>query len=159
MLSAFADLKRAGIEAVVFGDIYLEDLRAYRDKLLTHAGLVGRYPLWGRDPDELYEQFVARGFRAVTVCVDTARLSETHLGRPLDSAFRKTLTAAVDPCGERGEYHSFVFDGPIFRRPVPFAQGAVHRHAPFAFQELYPVGADEMTFPTKSVQVTGSVPT
>jgi uncharacterized protein YndB with AHSA1/START domain len=143
MLAAFAELKAEGIEAVVFGDIYLEDLRAYREQLLAHAGLTGRYPLWGRDPGELYAEFVALGWEAVTVCVDTTRLGERHLGRRLDAAFRDTLPAGVDPCGERGEYHSFAFNGPAFRRPVRFALGDVHLHAPFAFQELHPVGAKE----------------
>jgi uncharacterized protein (TIGR00290 family) len=140
MLAAFAELKAEGVELVVFGDIYLEDLRAYREQLLAQAGLAGRYPLWGRDPEELYGEFVALGFKAVTVCVDTARLSERHLGCGLDAAFRDTLPAGADPCGERGEYHSFAFNGPPFRRPVRFALGDVHRHAPFAFQELHPVG-------------------
>jgi uncharacterized protein (TIGR00290 family) len=143
MLAAFAELKAEGIEVVVFGDIYLEDLRAYREKLLRHAGIAGRYPLWGRDSGELYGEFVALGFEAVTVCVDTARLGESHLGRRLDSGFRDTLPAEVDPCGERGEYHSFAFNGPAFRRPVPFVLGDVHRHIPFAFQELHPVGVNE----------------
>jgi uncharacterized protein (TIGR00290 family) len=140
MLAALAGLRADGVEAVVFGDIYLEDLRAYREKLLAHAGLAGRYPLWGRDPGELYEEFVALGFAAVTVCVDTTRLGERHLGRRLDAAFRDTLPAEVDPCGERGEYHSFAYGGPVFRHPVPFALGDVHRQPPFAFQELHPVG-------------------
>jgi uncharacterized protein (TIGR00290 family) len=143
ILGAFANLKADGIAVVVFGDIYLEDLRAYREKLLAHAGLAGRYPLWGRDSGELYGEFVALGFEAVTVCVDTARLTEGHLGRRLDAEFRDTLPAVVDPCGERGEYHSFAFNGPAFRRPVPFVPGDVYRHAPFAFQELFPVAATE----------------
>ena len=84
-----ARLKAEGVEAVVFGDIYLEDLRAYRDRLLAHAGLEGAYPLWGRDTGELYDEFVALRFRALTVCVDAERLTEDHLGRPLDPAFRR----------------------------------------------------------------------
>jgi uncharacterized protein (TIGR00290 family) len=144
MLAAFADLKAEGIGVVVFGDIYLEDVRAYREKLLALAGLAGRYPLWGRDAGELYGEFVTLGFEAVTVCVDTARLSERHLGRPLDAAFRASLPAEVDPCGERGEYHSFAFNGPDFRRPVSFALGHVHRYAPFVFQELYPAAGNEV---------------
>jgi uncharacterized protein (TIGR00290 family) len=143
MLAAFAWLKAEGVEVVLFGDIYLEDLRAYREGLLAQAGLVGRYPLWGRDPGELYEEFVALGFEAVTVCVDKARLGEGHLGRRLDAAFGDSLPAGADRCGEQGEYHSFAFAGPGFRRPVPFTLGGVHRHEPFAFQELYPAGADE----------------
>jgi uncharacterized protein (TIGR00290 family) len=142
MLAALGRLKAEGITVVVFGDIFLEDLRAYRERLLVHTGLEGRYPLWGRDTGELYNQFVALGFEAITVCVDTARLTEGHLGRPLNPAFRDSLPAGADPCGERGEYHSFATAGPPFRRPVPFAVGDVHRHDPFAFQELYPVASE-----------------
>ena len=138
MLAALGRLRAAGVGSVVFGDIFLEDLRAFRDRLLAHAGLEGRYPLWGRDTDELYREFCDGGFRAVTVCVDTERLTESHCGRPLDMAFRQSLPAGVDPCGERGEYHSFAFDGPPFVRPVRFAAGDVHRRPPFAFLELLP---------------------
>jgi uncharacterized protein (TIGR00290 family) len=138
MLAALARLKAEGVVAIAFGDIFLEDLRAYRDQLLAHAGLDGRYPLWARDTDELYDEFVALGFAAVTVCVDTSRVPADRCGRLLDREFRESLPAGVDPCGERGEYHSFTFDGPPFRRAVPFTTGDVHQHDPFAFQELYP---------------------
>jgi uncharacterized protein (TIGR00290 family) len=138
ILAALARLKEEGFEVVVFGDIYLEDLRAYRDRLLEHAGLEGRYPLWGRDSAGLYEEFCGLGFQAVTCCVDTERLTEGHCGRLLTPSFRASLPEGADPCGERGEYHSFAFDGPLFRRPVGYALGDVHRHAPFAFQELHP---------------------
>jgi uncharacterized protein (TIGR00290 family) len=141
MLAALAELKADGIETVAFGDIYLADLREYRDRLLASAGMVGRYPLWKRDSGELFDEFVALGFEAITVCVDTARLSERQLGRRLDRAFRAALPATVDPSGECGEYHTFAFNGPIFRRPVLFDVGDVHRQAPFAFQELHPVRA------------------
>lgn len=142
MLAAFTRLKAEGVETIAFGDIYLEDLRAYRDRLLARAGLEGVYPLWGRDTGELYGEFVALGFRAVTVCVDSARLTEEHLGRELGAAFRDSLPAGADPCGERGEYHSFCFDGPPFARPVLFAKGGVHRQPPFAFLELHPHGGE-----------------
>jgi uncharacterized protein (TIGR00290 family) len=138
ILAALARLKEERIEVVVFGDIYLEDLRAYRDQLLAHAGLEGCYPLWHRDPGELYDELCRLGYRAVTVCVDTQRLSEAHCGQVLTPAFRDSLPAGADPCGERGEYHSFVFDGPAFRRPVAFTLGKLHQHAPFLFQELFP---------------------
>ena len=138
ILDALARLKGDGVEVVVFGDIFLEDLRAYRDGLLRIAGLEGRYPLWGRNTGDLYDEFVGLGFQAVTVCVDAARLTEGHCGRLLTPTFRASLPEGVDPCGERGEYHTFAFDGPPFRHPVPYALGEVHRHAPFAFQELYP---------------------
>jgi uncharacterized protein (TIGR00290 family) len=138
MLAAFERLKVAGIGVIVFGDIFLEDLRAYREKLLAHVGLEGCYPLWGRESDALFEEFVQLGFQAVTVCVDTKRLTDNYCGRLLDSAFRKSLPSECDPCGERGEYHSFAFDGPIFQQPVQYRLGEIHIHEPFAFQELLP---------------------
>jgi uncharacterized protein (TIGR00290 family) len=139
MLAALERLKAEGIEAIVFGDIFLEDLRAFREQLLRQSGLEGCYPLWGRDSTELFDEFVDLGLRAVVVCVDSERLPEEHCGRLLDKTFRDSLPNGVDPCGERGEYHSFTFDGPLFRRPVLFHLGGLHRQGPFAFQELYPV--------------------
>jgi diphthamide synthase (EF-2-diphthine--ammonia ligase) len=138
MLAALKHLQGEGFEVVVFGDIFLEDLRAFRDRLLGLVGLEGCYPLWGRDTAELFGEFHGLGFRGVTVCVDTTRLPAGQCGQLLSPAFRDSLPEGVDPCGERGEYHSFTFDGPLFRRPVPFQLGEVHRHDPFAFQELYP---------------------
>ncbi|MDB5310789.1 MAG: ATP-binding protein [Gemmataceae bacterium] len=155
VLAAFGRLAAGGVEVVVFGDIFLEDLRAYRDQLLAHAGLEGRYPLWGRDTGDLYAEFVALGFEAVTICVDTARLTEDHLGRALDRAFRDSLPPGVDPCGERGEYHSFTFDGPPFDRPVRFIPGDIHRHEPFAFRELFP--GDSTPTGSNVVQRAGAV--
>jgi uncharacterized protein (TIGR00290 family) len=149
MLEALTRLKREGIEVIVFGDIFLQDLRAFRDRLLGLVGMEGCYPLWGRDTTELYSEFNDLGFRGVTVCVDTKRLSAEHCGQFLTPAFRDSLPQGVDPCGEVGEYHSFTFDGPPFRRPVLFRLGEVHRHDPFAFQELYP---DDLAH---SLQVTG----
>jgi diphthamide synthase (EF-2-diphthine--ammonia ligase) len=138
MLAAFARLKNEGVEVIVFGDIFLEDLRAYRDRLLAHAGLEGSYPLWGRDTEELCAEFVTLGFKAIVVCVDTNRLPETLCGQLLDAEFRQRLPAGTDPCGERGEYHTFAFGGPPFLHTVPFTPGEIHRHGPFAFKELYP---------------------
>ncbi len=138
MLDALQQLKSEGIEVIVFGDIFLEDLRAFRDRLLGVAGLEGAYPLWGRDTRELYREFTDLGFQAILVCVDTLRLSAECCGQFLTPAFGDSLPAGVDACGERGEYHSFTFDGPLFEHPVPFRLGEVHRHDPFAFQELYP---------------------
>lgn len=138
MLAAFAGLKEAGIEVVIFGDIFLEDLRAYREGLLLHAGLEGHFPLWGRDTTGLYDEFLTLGFQAITVCIDTERLTEGHCGRLLTRDFLDSLPAEIDPCGERGEYHTFVFDGPPFPRPVAYTAGEIHCRTPFAFQELFP---------------------
>jgi uncharacterized protein (TIGR00290 family)/prepilin-type N-terminal cleavage/methylation domain-containing protein/prepilin-type processing-associated H-X9-DG protein len=138
MLEALRQLKAEGIEVIVFGDIFLEDLRAFRDRLLGLLELEGCYPLWGRDSAELFREFTDLGFQAVTVCVDTQRLPAEQCGRLLTPAFLVSLPEAVDPCGERGEYHSFTFDGPPFREAVPFRLGEEHRHHPFVFRELYP---------------------
>ena len=138
VLAAWARLREKGIETIVFGDIFLEDLRAFREKLLAHAGLTGCYPIWGRDSGALYDEFVALGFQAITVCIDSQRLTGNHCGQLLTPAFRASLPDGVDPCGERGEYHSFVFDGPLFGRPVPFRLGDAHHHPPFVFRELHP---------------------
>jgi uncharacterized protein (TIGR00290 family) len=140
MLQALKQLKAEGIEVIGFGDIFLEDLRAFREQLLSLVGLAGCYPLWGRDTTELYHEFIDLGFAAITVCVDTNRLSTEHCGMYLTPQFRDSLPDGVDACGERGEYHSFTFDGPLFRRPVDFRLGEIHRQDPFAFQELYPGG-------------------
>jgi len=147
MLAALKRLKGEGVEVIVFGDIFLGDLRAFRDRLLALAGLEGCYPLWGRDTAELYREFTALGYQAVTVCVDTQRLPADRCGRHLTPDFGDSLPAGVDPCGERGEYHSFTFDGPLFRRPVAFRLGDVHLHEPFAFQELYPGDAPAADVP------------
>jgi uncharacterized protein (TIGR00290 family) len=141
MLAAFARCKEEGIEVIVFGDIFLEDLRAFRERLLAHAGLEGCYPLWGRDSAGLYDEFHSLRFQAITVCIDRERLTEEHCGQLLTPAFRASLPEGVDPCGERGEYHSFTFDGPSFARPVPFRLGDVHRQPPFVFRELFPATA------------------
>lgn len=113
----------AGVKAIVFGDIFLADLRAWREGFLAEAGLEGVFPLWGEDTRGLAGEFVKRGFKAVTCCVDDAHLTEQAVGQPMDSAFFASLPPQVDPCGENGEYHSFVHDGPVFARPIPFRLG------------------------------------
>jgi uncharacterized protein (TIGR00290 family) len=143
MLDALKQLKGEGIEVIVFGDIFLEDLRAFRDRLLDLVGLEGCYPLWGRDTTELYREFNHLGFQGVVVCVDAERLPAESCGRLLTPAFRHALPEGVDPCGERGEYHSFTFDGPPFCRPIPYRLGDVHSQPPFAFQELHPGNLDD----------------
>src|SRR5262249_4542458 len=102
MLAALKRLKGEGVEVIVFGDIFLDVLRACRDRLLALAGLEGCYPLWGRDTAELYREFTGLGYRGVTVCVDTQRLPAVYCGQPLTPAFGDSLPAEVDPCGERG---------------------------------------------------------
>jgi uncharacterized protein (TIGR00290 family) len=112
----------------VFGDIFLEDLRLYREEQLRKAGIQCVFPLWKRDTKELASEFIETGFRAVVVCVNEQFLDKSFCGRIIDREFLADLPSNVDPCGENGEFHSFVFDGPIFRNKVPFQIGEmVHR--------------------------------
>lgn len=117
-----------GIEHVIFGDIFLEDLRAYREQNLARVGMTAVFPLWQNDTAQLLLNFSSNHFRTVLCCVNDAYLDESWLAREIDEDFRQQLPADVDPCGENGEYHTFCFDGPIFRKPVQFTRGeAVYR--------------------------------
>ncbi len=120
--------KQEDIEYSIFGDIFLEDLKKYREERLARVGMKGIFPIWKRSSQELVREFIDLGFKAVLVCVDEKVLDRSFIGRPIDDALLKDLPANVDPCGENGEYHSFVYDGPIFRHPVAFDFGeVVHR--------------------------------
>jgi uncharacterized protein (TIGR00290 family) len=125
MRPALAALHQAGYTHAAYGDIYLEDLKAYRDAQLAEVGLAGHYPLWQAEPLALLEEFWAAGFRAVVVACNGRCLGESFCGRELDRAFVRDLPPGVDPCGEHGEFHTFVYDGPNFARPVSFARGQV----------------------------------
>ncbi|MGX5818474.1 Dph6-related ATP pyrophosphatase [Chitinophaga lutea] len=118
-----ADFKAEGIRTAVFGDIFLEDLRRYREEQLAGAGMDAVFPLWKTDSAKLVQDFIAAGFRAVIVCVNARYLPATFAGREIDRDFLADLPAGVDPCGENGEFHSFVFDGPLFSAPVPYSLG------------------------------------
>ena len=127
MAAAVARQRAAGCTLAVFGDIFLEDLRAYREQKLADAGIGAVFPLWKRDTRELLEEFITEGFRAVVVCVNAAKLDRSFAGRELDAAFLADLPPDVDPCGENGEYHTFCYAGPVFREPVRFRRGEVVR--------------------------------
>jgi len=115
----------AGVTYSVFGDIFLEDLRAYREEKLKEAGMQALFPLWKRPTSEIIKEFIQLGFKAVIVCVNAKYLDASYLGRVIDTDFIAGLPDNVDPCGENGEYHSFVFDGPVFNSPVEFVRGEV----------------------------------
>lgn len=115
-----ARFKEMGIETALFGDLYLEELRADRERHCAASGIEAAFPLWGMGAERVMEAFVAAGFKAVVTCVDSSLLGTEYLGREIDEGFLRDLPSGVDLCGERGEYHSFVFDGPIFQSPVPF---------------------------------------
>jgi uncharacterized protein (TIGR00290 family) len=138
MEATLKDHQARGVAQVGFGDIFLEDLKAYRDRNLARLAMSGVYPLWKRDTRALMEEFIRLGFRAVVACVDTRVLPESFVGRLIDSAFLRDLPPAVDPCGENGEFHSFVFDGPNFRRPVDFSLGERRLADGFCYQDLIP---------------------
>ncbi|MCS7071955.1 MAG: diphthine--ammonia ligase [Anaerolinea sp.] len=114
----------AGIQHIVYGDLFLEDIRAYRDAHLARLGMRAVYPLWGQDTAQLAQACIRDGFRAVIVCVDTTRLDAAFVGRALDAACLRDLPAGIDPCGENGEFHTFVHDAPLFRAPIPVTIGA-----------------------------------
>ena len=131
--------KEAGVTSVVFGDIFLEDLRQYREGNLSRLGMKGVFPLWKRDTVQLMKDFIACGFQAVTVCVDNHFLGREFVGRTIDAGFVADLPATVDVCGENGEYHSFVHSGPIFGRAIAHQVGeVVLREDRFYYCDLVP---------------------
>jgi uncharacterized protein (TIGR00290 family) len=136
--AALADFREAGVRRVVFGDLFLEDIREYRELLLARLGLAGLYPLWGRDTRGLLSEFVGRGFKAVVTSVDARALDESFAGAEVDRAFVERLPAGVDPCGENGEFHTFVYDGPLFAQPVSFRRGRLTTEGGFHFRDLLP---------------------
>jgi uncharacterized protein (TIGR00290 family) len=125
-----------GVRRVAFGDIFLEDLRAYRERNLARIGMAALFPIWKRDTRELIRSFHANRFRAVAVCVDPKVLDPSFSGRELDESFFRDLPPHADPCGENGEFHTFVFDGPIFHSPVPVRTGEIVDRDGFVFCDL-----------------------
>ncbi len=138
MGQAFRAHRRTGVVTVAFGDLFLEEIKRYRERLLGAVGMHGLFPLWGRDTAALARTFIALGFKAIVVCVDPRVLDRSVVGRLIDEAFLQALPPQVDPCGERGEFHSFVFDGPIFRRPIGCTAGAIVQRDGFWFCDLMP---------------------
>jgi uncharacterized protein (TIGR00290 family) len=124
MGSRLAGYRERGVRKVVHGDLFLEDLRAYRERNLAKLDMEGLFPLWHRDTTELIYDFAWLGFKAYLCCVDS-RLEGRFVGRDLGPELIAEFPCEVDPCGENGEYHSFVYDGPIFRQPVPIERGEV----------------------------------
>jgi len=129
---------KQGIRRVAFGDIFLEDLRLYREKNLARVEMQALFPIWKRDTRELIREFHATRFRSLAVCIDSKVLDPSFAGRELDASFFADLPPTVDPCGENGEFHTFVFDGPIFSRPIGFTFGEVVQRDSFIFRDLLP---------------------
>lgn len=141
MERALAAARNAGVGAVAFGDLFLEDVRRYREERMAGSGLVPLFPLWGRPTAELAREMIASGQQATLTCVDPRVLSASFAGRSFDDALLHDLPAAVDPCGERGEFHSFAWDGPAFRKPVPVRGGDVVERDGFVFADLLPAAS------------------
>ena len=139
MLHVLTRYLDSGVFSVVFGDIFLEDVRKYREKMLAKIGMKGIFPLWKRNTLELAREFIDLGFKAVITCVDSKSLGKDFAGREFDRQFLADLPANVDPCGENGEFHSFVYDGPIFSEPILFTKGEiVLREDRFYYCDLVP---------------------
>jgi uncharacterized protein (TIGR00290 family) len=139
MGKALARYQAAGVNSVVFGDIFLEDLRSYREGKLATLGMQGIFPLWKRDTRALAHSLAPLGFRAITTCVDTHALGKEFVGRVIDERFLAELPPTVDACGENGEYHSFVYEGPIFGEKISCTVGeTVLRENRFWYCDLYP---------------------
>jgi uncharacterized protein (TIGR00290 family) len=135
---AFSLYRDRGINSIVFGDLFLEDIRAYREQFLIRHNMRGLFPVWKRDTALFIREFLRLGFRAVVTCVDSQVLDQSFAGRLIDESFLSSLPSHVDPCGENGEFHSFVFDGPIFTVPVKFSLGDTLLRESFWFRDLLP---------------------
>lgn len=138
MTAVLRGIRDAGIRRVAFGDLFLEDLRAYRESRLASFGMEAMFPLWGRDTAGLARDFLRLGFAAVLVCVDTEALAATFAGRAFDENLLRDLPPEVDPCGENGEFHTFVHAGPVFRAPVPIRLGEIENRGRFQYCDLLP---------------------
>lgn len=139
MAEAFAAPPLRDVEAVAFGDLFLEDIRAYREQRLTASGRHGLFPVWGQDTSALASEFIAAGFQAYIACLDPRVLDASFAGRRYDESLLADLPAGVDPCGENGEFHTFVSAGPIFREPIACRTGEVVEREGFVFCDLLPL--------------------
>jgi len=134
--------QQSGVNTVVFGDIFLEDIRKYREENLARVGMKGIFPLWGKD--NLPQAFIDSGFKAIVTCVDAKALDKKFVGRLFDGEFLHELPASVDPNGENGEFHSFVYEGPIFRKKISYRIGEVVKRGSFYFCDLQPLDVPKL---------------
>ncbi len=138
MSTALAHAREAGIDAIAFGDLFLEDIRRYREERMAEMSFELLFPLWGLPTDLLAQQMVGAGLRARITCIDPRKLDDSFAGREFDSSFLHDLPAGVDPCGENGEFHTFVYGGPMFSSAVPVRVGETVRRDGFVFTDLLP---------------------
>lgn len=138
MAGALAEARAAGVEAVAFGDLFLEDIRRYREERMAATGLRPLFPLWGRPTRALAEEMIDGGLRARLTCVDPKALEASFAGRAFDRDLLEALPPGVDPCGERGEFHTFAWAGPMFGHAIPVVVGEIVHRDGFAFADLLP---------------------
>lgn len=143
-LESLAQFREQGIEQIAFGDLFLEEIKEYRDRLIERAGMQTLYPIWGRPTDLLAWKFISDGFKAVTCCVDSKQIPPTFCGRQLDFTFLQTLPDSADPCGENGEFHTFVYDCPLMSHPIDVELGESRQDGQFHFTDLLPVSEKQM---------------
>ena len=136
MAEATAALSAQGIRHLVFGDLFLEDIRTYRDAMLTRLGMAAIYPLWKRDTAALARDMIDGGLVAHLVAVDLKKLDSSFAGRRFDAALLAGLPAGIDPCGENGEFHTAVTNGPMFKTPIPVRIGCTVEKDGFAFADM-----------------------
>jgi uncharacterized protein (TIGR00290 family) len=138
MAQALAQHPLRDLRTIAFGDLFLADLRAYREDRLATVGKRAAFPLWGHDTSALAREFIGAGFQAVIVCVDPAKLDPTFSGRTFDHDLLADLPGSVDPCGENGEFHTFVYAGPIFSEPITCEVGETVERDGFVFTDVLP---------------------
>ena len=141
MAAVLNQAKRDGVTHVIFGDLFLHDIRAYREQRLAELGLHGLFPLWMRDTASLAQEMLEVGMKATLTCVDLGKLDASFAGRTFDAELLRCLPAGVDPCGENGEFHTFASAGPMFRLPIPVSAGEVVERDGFAFADLLSTAA------------------
>ncbi|HXY75490.1 MAG TPA: hypothetical protein VEH54_01150 [Steroidobacteraceae bacterium] len=138
MADACAEIKRQGVRHIVFGDLFLEDIRAYREEQLAALGMEGLFPLWKRDTRALADSMIAGGLIAYIACLDPRRLARRFAGRRFDGTLLSELPASVDPCGENGEFHTVITAGPMLRAPIPVTIGDTIEREGFVFTDVVP---------------------
>jgi len=136
METFIAEAKQQGIECIAFGDLFLEDIKEYREAKLSGSGISPLFPIWRMPTDRLAKEMISNGLRALVTCIDPRHLAPSFAGREFNEQFLIDLPAAVDPCGERGEFHTFAFDGPMFRKPVTIEVGEVKEREGFVYADL-----------------------
>ena len=136
-MAKFIDqVKVENIDSCAFGDLYLDDVRQYRESNLKDTGITPIFPLWGKSTAELSREMINNGLRAIVTCVDPKRMPEYFVGREYNKSFLEDIPGEIDPCGENGEFHSFAFEGPMFREPIKVSAGEIVHRDGFVFSEL-----------------------